>query len=99
FMNRVLQYAFAALSAEILCLQEVCKECTNEKISGRTRPYSGGRRTGKKLTDNNSEVLRDTQQKALFKSAKPLFIGSIPIAASKYPQYNNRQLAGGVPQA
>jgi hypothetical protein len=36
----------------------------------------------KKPIDNNSEELRDTQQNTLFKTAKPLFIGSIPIAAS-----------------
>jgi hypothetical protein len=32
--------------------------------------------------DNNMEELQDTQQNSLFKTAKPLFIGSIPIAAS-----------------
>jgi hypothetical protein len=39
---------------------------------------------GTSLTKTHTEQLIHTQGKHLFETAKPLFIGSIPIAASNY---------------
>jgi len=62
-------------------VQRLCK--TNETSENCDALKHGPSR--KTQIRRNSEAVGSTQRKWLFKTAKPLFIGSIPIAASNNP--------------
>ena len=60
-----------------------CAEnCASAKILARPQKYSEGALSTETPTETHLDVLLITLQNWLFKTAKPLFIGSIPIAAS-----------------
>ena len=61
---------------------EVCRKCAKPKILRSTQENQSAMLTRVLMTEKYWLEVLSTHGKWLFKTAKPLFIGSIPIAAS-----------------
>ena len=72
-----------AISRSLKCGEWLYRNCASARILAGSEPYSEGDSRGETSIETYLEVLPITQRNRLFKTAKPLFIGSIPIAASK----------------
>jgi hypothetical protein len=67
----------------VVTRETVCSQCANAQILRQTALDSANKREDKHQQILESEALADHQKNSLLETAKPLFIGSIPIAASK----------------